>query len=123
MRRGSGSDRRAQLKFRAWVNNMLGTDSKGATAVMTSERTSSGGKPKTMIKPASNPVPEVPDAVSVQDNLILGHMALVRRLAAKFRYSGEPLEDLIQVGNLGLVKAAQNSMETGERLSPPSRFR
>lgn len=74
---------------------------------MTSERTSSNGKPKTVIEPASNPVPEVSDALSVQDNLIIGHMALVRRLAAKFRYSGEPLEDLIQVGNLGLVKAAQ----------------
>jgi len=86
---------------------MLGADSKGVTAENTSERTSLSGKPNTRSKPVSKPLPEIEFAVSPQESLIVGYMALVRRLAAKFRYSGEPLEDLIQVGNLGLVKAAQ----------------
>ena len=38
--------------------------------------------------------------------LIIKHMALVRRLCGKFRNSGEPMEDLVQVGSVGLVKAA-----------------
>ena len=41
-----------------------------------------------------------------QHDLILEHMPLVRRLAAKFLHSGEPPEDLVQVGNMGLIKAA-----------------
>ena len=96
-----------QFRDWAWVNVMLGADSKGVTVVMNNEQTSSSGNLNILSKPASKPVPVITDAVSLQERLIIGHMALVRRLAAKFRYSGEPLEDLVQVGNLGLVKAAQ----------------
>ena len=35
----------------------------------------------------------------------MSHMNLVRFLASKFRNRGEPLDDLIQVGNIGLIKA------------------
>ena len=56
---------------------------------------------------SSNQIPVIEDEVSRWESLVVDHMSLVRRLASKFRYSGEPLEDLIQVGNLGLVKAAQ----------------
>ncbi len=41
-----------------------------------------------------------------REYLINGHKGLVRRLCAKFRNSGEPMEDLVQVGSVGLLKAA-----------------
>ena len=37
--------------------------------------------------------------------LITSHMNLVRFLAYKFKNRGEPIEDLIQVGTIGLIKA------------------
>lgn len=40
-----------------------------------------------------------------RDQLIVSHLNLVRFLAAKFNNRGEPLEDLIQVGTIGLIKA------------------
>ncbi len=40
-----------------------------------------------------------------RDQLIMNHLNLVRFLAAKFKNRGEPLDDLIQVGTIGLIKA------------------
>ncbi len=40
-----------------------------------------------------------------REQLIENHLNLVRFLAAKFKNRGEPLEDLVQVGSLGLIKA------------------
>ena len=40
-----------------------------------------------------------------QERLVEGHLPLVRRLCKRFNHSGEPLEDLIQVGSIGLLKA------------------
>ncbi len=40
-----------------------------------------------------------------RDQLIVNHLNLVRFLAAKFANRGEPLEDLVQVGTIGLIKA------------------
>ena len=40
-----------------------------------------------------------------REKLILNHLNLVRFLAAKFKNKGEPLDDLIQVGTVGLIKA------------------
>lgn len=74
---------------------------------MTRERTALCDKPFARNKPASKRLPVIEDEISRRESLVVNHMSLVRRLASKFRYSGEPLEDLIQVGNLGLVKAAQ----------------
>ncbi len=42
---------------------------------------------------------------SVREALILAHMNLVRYLARKFANRGEPLEDLTQVGMIGLINA------------------
>lgn len=42
---------------------------------------------------------------AVREQLILAHMNLVRYLARKFANRGEPLEDLIQVGMIGLINA------------------
>lgn len=41
----------------------------------------------------------------VRDDLVLAHLNLVRYLAVRFAHRGETLEDLIQVGTLGLIKA------------------
>jgi len=41
----------------------------------------------------------------VRDELVVAHLNLVRYLAVKFANRGEALEDLIQVGTLGLIKA------------------
>ncbi len=49
--------------------------------------------------------PPVCDAEE-REYLITKHIGLVRRLCGRFRNSGEPMEDLIQVGSVGLLKAA-----------------
>ena len=42
---------------------------------------------------------------SLRDELVVAHLNLVRYLAVKFANRGEPLDDLIQVGTVGLIKA------------------
>lgn len=41
----------------------------------------------------------------LRDHLIIMHQNLVRYLASKFVNRGEPLEDLVQVGSIGLINA------------------
>ena len=43
--------------------------------------------------------------VEAREKLVMSHMNLVRFLANKFKNRGEPFDDLIQVGYLGLLKA------------------
>src|SRR3990170_1967182 len=45
------------------------------------------------------------DRAQLREQLILAHMKLVRFLAQKFANRGEPLDDLIQVGTIGLINA------------------
>jgi RNA polymerase sigma-B factor len=42
---------------------------------------------------------------ALRERLIMAHMNLVRFLARKFAKRGEPLEDLVQVGTIGLMHA------------------
>lgn len=46
-----------------------------------------------------------PEAARLRDQLIADHLPLVRAVAFRFADRGEALDDLIQVGSLGLVKA------------------
>lgn len=39
------------------------------------------------------------------DEIATKYLPLVQRLCRRFRYSGEPMEDLVQVGAIGLLKA------------------
>ena len=42
---------------------------------------------------------------SVSERLVVDHLSLVKRLCWRFHSSGEPQEDLIQVGTISLIKA------------------
>ena len=42
---------------------------------------------------------------AIRDELVKMHLPLVEYLARRFRNRGEPLEDLVQVARLGLIKA------------------
>lgn len=54
----------------------------------------------------------------VRDRLIAMHQNLVRFLAGKFANRGEPLEDLVQVGLIGLVNAVDRyDAERGNKFS------
>ncbi len=48
---------------------------------------------------------ELRDDPTARDRLVELHMPLVEYLARRFRGRGEPLEDLVQVASLGLLKA------------------
>ena len=48
---------------------------------------------------------ELPKDPTARDRLVELHMPLVEYLARRFRGRGEPLEDLVQVASLGLLKA------------------
>jgi RNA polymerase sigma-B factor len=51
--------------------------------------------------------PERPDAEYeyLRNELVVAHLNLVRFLAVRFANRGEPLDDLVQVGTVGLLKA------------------
>jgi RNA polymerase sigma-B factor len=42
---------------------------------------------------------------ATREHLAAKHLPLVRRLCERYRYSGVPIEDLVQVGSIGLIKA------------------
>ena len=45
--------------------------------------------------------------LATRERFVQNHLALVRRLCRRFRDCGEPLEDLAQVGTVGLLKAIE----------------
>jgi RNA polymerase sigma-B factor len=49
--------------------------------------------------------PDDPTHRRARDELVTLHLPLVHFLARRFRDRGEPLEDLVQVGTIGLIKA------------------
>lgn len=56
--------------------------------------------------------------LAARDRLITEGMTLVRALARRFAQRGEPLEDLVQVGSIGLIKAIDRfDIERGVELT------
>lgn len=49
--------------------------------------------------------PEDPRRARLRERLVAGYLPLARRIAARFGNRGEPLDDLIQVATLGLIRA------------------
>ena len=47
------------------------------------------------------------ERLSLRERLVAQHIGLVEFLARRFRNRGEPLEDLVQVGTIGLLKAIE----------------
>lgn len=47
------------------------------------------------------------EQVALRERLVSQHIGLVEFLARRFRNRGEPLEDLVQVGTIGLLKAIE----------------
>lgn len=43
--------------------------------------------------------------LAAYERLVVDHLPLVRRLCKRFNHSGEPMEDLVQIGAIGLLKA------------------
>jgi RNA polymerase sigma-B factor len=52
---------------------------------------------------------------AARDELITMYLNLVQYLASRFRYRGEPIDDLVQVGTIGLIKAVDR-FDTGRGL-------
>ncbi len=46
-----------------------------------------------------------PEYEALRSDLVIAHLNLVRFLALKFANRGEPIDDLVQVGTVGLLKA------------------
>lgn len=56
--------------------------------------------------------------IKLRDPLVMHHQRLVRSIVTRFLGSGESLEDLIQVGNIGLINALDRyNPEQGTRFS------
>ena len=59
-----------------------------------------------------------PGYQQIRDELVLMNMPLVEHLARRFRDRGEPYDDLVQVGTMGLIKAVDRfDAERGAELS------
>ncbi len=62
--------------------------------------------------------PDTPARSRVRDELVEMHLPLVEYLARRFRNRGEPLDDLIQVATIGLIKSVDRfDLERGVEFS------
>lgn len=52
--------------------------------------------------------PDDPRRRAIRDELVTMHLPLVRHLAVKYRDRGEPLDDLVQVGTVALIKSVDS---------------
>src|SRR5216117_4097871 len=56
--------------------------------------------------------------LAAREQLIEEHMSLVRSLARRYSYRGEQLDDLVQIGAIGLIKAIDRfDLERGVELT------
>ena len=72
---------------------------------MSERATLSKGEVRTLFQEYRAAAPE--DQLAFREKLVAQHIGLVEFLARRFRNRGEPLEDLVQVGTIGLLKAIE----------------
>lgn len=61
---------------------------------------------------------EEPERRQIRDELVVMHLPLVEHLAHRYRDRGESVDDLVQVGTIGLIKAIDNfDVDRGAELS------
>ena len=62
--------------------------------------------------------PDAPERTRLREQLVEAHLPLVEYLARRFRNRGEPLDDLIQVATIGLIKSVDRfDLERGVEFS------
>ncbi len=62
--------------------------------------------------------PDEPERGRIRDELVEMHLPLVEYLARRFRNRGEPLDDLVQVATIGLIKSVDRfDLERGVEFS------
>jgi RNA polymerase sigma-B factor len=62
--------------------------------------------------------PDTPERGRIRDQLVEMHLPLVEYLARRFRNRGEPLDDLVQVATIGLIKSVDRfDLERGVEFS------
>ncbi|MBI1376299.1 MAG: SigB/SigF/SigG family RNA polymerase sigma factor [Frankiales bacterium] len=94
-----------------------------ADAAVPEQRTSRWGpeqrrRERELIDVIASTPPDDPARRRARDELVTLHLPLVQYLARRFRDRGEPLEDLVQVGTIGLIKAVDRfEPERGLELS------
>ena len=60
---------------------------------------------------------------SARDQIVEQFMPLVRKIASRYAGRGEPMEDLVQVGSIGLVLAIERfDIERGVKFSTYARM-
>lgn len=77
--------------------------SAGLASVTTARRTRAAGKDNTELFQELARLPEGPERQAVREALSQRYQPLVTSIAMRYRDRGEPLEDLLQVGRLGLL--------------------
>jgi RNA polymerase sigma-B factor len=61
---------------------------------------------------------DTPERATLRDRLVEMHLPLVEHLARRFRNRGEPLDDLVQVATIGLIKSVDRfDIERGVEFS------
>jgi len=66
----------------------------------------------------ANPATDAPTRAQARDELITMHLPLVQHLAWRYRDRGEPLDDIVQAGTIGLIKAIDGfDLDRGVELS------
>jgi len=84
-----------------------------------SERTSADrARARTMFEELAGLSEQDPRRVHLRDQLVEAHLPLVEYLARRFRNRGEPLDDLVQVATIGLIKSVDRfDLERGVEFS------
>ena len=72
----------------------------------TTGSTTNGTHKQAGLAVARPPLLPLKDDEQERHHLVTSHLGLVRKVCRKFGNSGEPMDDLVQVGSVGLLKAA-----------------